>query len=149
MTTLNIHIGGEDAEYLDLSVQGRPVPGSEDYWDGNWLGCEISVAVGAFRGTFGEAIRSDELERFLPELVRLYSNLTGSANLEALDGWLNLRLEGDGRGHINVTCRLSDSSGYGSTLDFRLDLDQTHLPKIIRQIEAVLRVYPVIGRDPG
>ena len=42
-------IGGKAAEFLALTIHGRQFQDSADYWDGNWLTCDVEVAVGAFR----------------------------------------------------------------------------------------------------
>src|SRR5437016_203711 len=113
----NIRIGGETAECLALTVHGRQFPDSADFWDGNWLTCDVEVAVGAFRGAFGRTVRNEELEQFRRQLEQLYERLTGDAALQTLEDWIDLQVRGDGRGHFAVNCRLCDDPVYGSTLE--------------------------------
>jgi hypothetical protein len=141
-----IRIGGETAEFLALAIRGRRLPDSADYWDGNWLNCDLEVAAGAFRGAFSSTIRNEDLERFRRQLTPLYEHLSGTATLEALEGWLCLDLSGDGRGHLEAKAQLCDQPVSGNSLEFRLYLDQTNLPALIRQLDEVCRAYPVIGR---
>jgi hypothetical protein len=141
-----VRIGGEAAEFLSLAIHGREFTDSADYWDGNWLTCDVEVAAGAFRGAFGRTIRNEDLERFRCRLVQLYEELSGTATLETLEGWLCLDVVGDGRGHLEAKGLLCDDPVYGHSLEFRLYLDQTYLPALIRQLEEVCRAYPVIGR---
>src|SRR5262245_58655106 len=103
-----IHIGGEQAEFLTLTVHGRSLPHATDYWDGNWLACTAEVSAGAFRGTLDGLLRNKDLSRFLERLQGLYERLTGEALFDTLDGWLDLRLIGDGRGHVEVEGQLVD-----------------------------------------
>src|SRR5262245_11070086 len=95
-----LRLGGEDAEYLTLKVHGRNTPGSADYWDGNWLSCTAEVSAGAFRGALRGLLRNDDLAGFLLRLEQLHRRLDAEARLDTLDGWLDVRLAGDGRGHI-------------------------------------------------
>jgi hypothetical protein len=141
-----IRIGGETAEFLVLTVHGRRLPDSADYWDGNWLNCDVEVAAGAFRGALGGTIRNEDLMRFRGELARLHDQLLGAATLEALEGWICLDLVGDGRGHLEAKGRVCDDPVRGNSLEFRLDLDQSHLPALTRQMDEACRAYPVIGQ---
>jgi hypothetical protein len=142
-----IHIGGEAAEFFALTVHGRRLAEPTDYWDGNWLDCDVEVAAGAFRGAFGGTIRNEDLERFRDQLAPLHEALSGTATLEAPEGWLCLDLSGDGRGHLEAKGQLCDDPISGNSLEFRIHLDQTHLPTIIRDVDEICRAYPVIGRE--
>jgi hypothetical protein len=55
-------IGSARDEHLQVKVIS--LPAAEDYWDGNWLTCEVRIAAGGFRGKFQSNLRTDELERF-------------------------------------------------------------------------------------
>jgi hypothetical protein len=122
------------------------LPDAVDYWDGNWLNCTAEVVVGAFTGRLERALRTDELERFRQELQQLYERLTGEAVLASMEHWIHVRFVGDGRGHVEARCWLCDDPAFGNDLDFRLHLDQTDLPALLRQVATALETYPVIGR---
>jgi hypothetical protein len=141
----SIRIGVEDTAFLVLTLHGRTLPDAADPWDADWLDCTAEVTAGAFRGHLNRSLRSDELERFSRQLARLYDRLTGEAVLETLEHWLAIRVAGDGRGHLEASCRLCDDPACGNTLDFRLHFDQTSLPDLLRQLEGALQAYPVIG----
>jgi hypothetical protein len=141
-----IHFGGEQNEFLSLTVHGRSRPETSDYWDGNWLWCSAEVSAGAFRGTVDCMLRTEDLARFLPRLERLSESLDGEALLDTLEGWLDIRLTGDGRGHVALCGQLVDAPADGNSLEFRLSLDQTFLPPLIAQLRAVLAQFPVVGR---
>ncbi len=142
-----VRIGGEQADYIALTVKGRERPDSTDFWDANWLACSVDLAVGVFRGCHDSSIRADELERFYRQVEELDERLIGVAELATMEGWLVVRLIGDGRGHIEVTCRLCDDPASGNTLECRLFLDQTCLPTLLRQLAIVMRTYPVVHRQ--
>jgi hypothetical protein len=140
-----IRFGGEAAEYLVLTVHGRSIPHSSDYWDGNWLACTAEVAAGAFRGSLDGLRRNEDIARFLDRVAELYERLTGEALFDALEGWLDLRLIGDGHGHIEARGQLCDDSGRGNVLEFRLCFDQTYLPLLMAQLQATIAAFPVLG----
>jgi hypothetical protein len=100
----DIRLGGSEAEYISLTVNGREYSTATDYWDANWLSCKVEIAAGAFRGNVDGMIRTEELENFNGHIRRLYERLDGEAEFSTLEGWLSIRLIGDGRGHIEARC---------------------------------------------
>jgi hypothetical protein len=142
-----IHFGGEQAEFLTLTVHGRSSPDASDYWDGNWLSCTAVVSAGAFHGTLDSLLRNEDLARFLHRLEGLTERLSGEAVFDTLDGWLDVRLIGDGRGHVEVRGQLVDAPASGNSLEFRFCLDQTYLTPLAAQLRAVLDLFPVIGQQ--
>lgn len=138
-------VGRLSGEHLSIRPLRRRFPDAQDYWDGNWLDAEITLRVGAFRGAYEAQLRTDDFSRFRDALRRLYDELTGDAAFLSLEQWLRLRLVGDGRGHIAVTCDAMDAAGLGNRLTFNLELDQTELPQMLRDLEAILRDFPVKG----
>jgi hypothetical protein len=144
-----IRLGGEEADFLVLTVHGRAFPASTDYWDGNWLRCTAEVVAGAFRGRMDRTLRNEELARFLLRLEGLYERLSGEALFDTLEHWLDLRIIGDGRGHMKARGQLRDDPVCGNVLEFRLYFDQTSLPSLMRQVRAVLAAFPVVGQVSG
>lgn len=141
-----VRFGGDEAEYLTLTVHRRNIPGSTDYWDGNFLWCTAEIVAGAFRGSLSNVLRNEDLARFLTRVEDLYRRLDGEALLDTLEGWLDLRLIGDGRGHVEAHGQLFDDSVHGNRLEFRLFFDQTRLPPIMGQLRAALEQFPVVGQ---
>jgi hypothetical protein len=133
---------GEAAEFLSLTLHGRQFPDATDYWRANWLTCDVEVAVGAFRGSFGSVIRNEDLGRFLRGLKLLDEQSSGRATLEALDGWLCLDVVRDGRPRLHVDCQLSDGC---NALEFHLTMDPTDLSKIVGSLQEICETYPVVG----
>ena len=142
-------LGAEHGEYISLTVSGRECPSSGDYWDANWLRCAVEITVGAFRGYLEGMIRTEELERFRGQLQRLNEQLDGEAEFSTLEDWISLRLIGDGRGHIEARCRLCDDPAGGNRLTCRLNMDQTFLPPLLRELSELNKAYPVWFRDDG
>ena len=98
-------------ELTNLLVKVISRSSADDYWDGNWLTCEIRLSAGGFRGKFQANLRPDELDRFAAQVRTLYDDLTTPAVLEPMEDQLVLRLEGDGRGHIHCRGEARDVDG--------------------------------------
>ncbi len=143
-----IRFGGDEAEYLTLTVHGRSLANSVDYWDGNWLTCTAEVAVGAFQGSLNRLLRNEDISRFHRRVTALHERLTGEALFDTLENWLDLRLIGDSRGHIETRGQLCDDPVTGNVLEFRLFFDQTYLPRLMTQLRDVLAFFPVVGVPP-
>lgn len=135
---------------LVLRPVGRAHPGAIDYWDGNWLLTEISVRVGAFRGTIRADLRTEELASFRSQLSAVYASLSGEARLVSMEEWIDLRVTGDGLGHFDVEATVRDQAGGGNALQFGLELDQTHIPEMLASLDRIALAFPVLGEaSPG
>lgn len=57
-----------DGGHVRVSVHGREIPTTADFWDANWLRMTISVRVGAVMGSFTAdvtaTLRDDEVDDF-------------------------------------------------------------------------------------
>jgi hypothetical protein len=146
-----IVVGDPAGDHLAIRVLGRLHPGSDDFWDGNWLATPIKAAVGGFRATVGASLRADELQTLLDALKGLHSALNGEAVLESMEKWLTLRMAATNRGRLEVKGTLLDRAGDGNQLTFRIDgLDQSYLPNIIDSLEGATKLFPVLGStQPG
>ena len=139
-------LGSLDDEYLLLKVLRRSHPDTTDYWDGNWLNVQIKVSVGGFSADFPAQIRIDELAGFARELARLYDTLTGEAEFLTMESWLAIRIAGDGMGHLKAHCVAKDDPGFPNELRFSIDFDQTFLPQVLRSLQQIQAMYPLLGR---
>jgi hypothetical protein len=144
---VEVRIRGEGTDCLSLTVHRRSHPGATDYWDGNWLDCTAEVTAGGFRGNVTGCVHADELRRFRQELPPLYETLHGQVVFEtAMEGWLQVRINGDGRGHFEARCLLRDYHAWDNALQFVLRFDQTYLPGLMGDLDGVLAEYPLLGR---
>ena len=146
---LRFEIVGERSDSLAVHLLGYSNPSATDWSDGNWLDVEVKVEAGAFSARFRAKFRIDELERFYADVAALYERLTGEAVFETMEGQLELRASGDGRGHITVVGMCVDDASPANTLRFALRLDQTQLFGTKVQLADVLGRYPELGERPG
>jgi hypothetical protein len=145
---VTIHLGGEPPDLLALTVYGRVHPDASDFWDGNWVSCTAEVSAGAFRGTLGGSIRTDELVDFHRALSGLYERLDGEVVFQTMEGWIDFRVTANRRGRVEVRGRLIDDRAAGNALEFRLSFDQTFLPPIIARLREAEERFPVVGDRP-
>lgn len=133
---------------LTIEVLARSYA-AEDYWDGNWVVTPIKVMLPGFQVKFSEGLHLSELHGFYQDLKRLYSELEGTARLDAMEGFLDLKAEVDSQGHIHWSVEIAHPVGSGNEarLQFVMDSDQSYLPALLDQIEAVLNGFPIIGQS--
>jgi hypothetical protein len=136
----------EGGGFLTLTLIGRSHPGASDYWDGNWITASVEVQAGGFRGSVRGHLRAEELAAFYYQLARLQESLRGTAEFATREGWLSIRVEGDGRGHMVCRCVVRDEPGVGNTLDCTLATDQTFTRATVAELAAAVQAFPVIGR---
>ncbi len=78
------------------------------------------------------------------QLKLLYNKLDGSAVFNTIENQVNINIVGDGVGHLTAKCELMDFAGNGNVLLFTINFDQSHLPKIINQLEIITNRYPLV-----
>ena len=141
----SIELGG-----FQIWVHRRQFPDAHDRWDGNWLHVTAQCAqAGAIVAAGGPILDAADLQRFRDELAALSGTLSGQAELQ------RRRAEhprarvaaSDGLGHLRVRVELTpDSQAQGHWFEYVID--QSYLPETIRQLDAVLELFPVRGRAP-
>jgi hypothetical protein len=146
MSMCEVIVGSDGGSFLKITLIGRSHPGTSDYWDGNWIRAAVEVKAGGFRVSVDGDLRADELAQFLDQLTRLQESLQGTAEFETMEGWLSIRVIGDGRGHMEVRCVIQDEPGIGNTLNCTLASDQTFTRTTLNQLAAAVQALPVIGR---
>lgn len=148
---VTVVVGRPDGEHVELEVVRRERPQASDFWDGNWLSCQVSLRVGSFSARYLAALRAEEFERWLKAAQALSRTLQGEATFHTLEGQLLLSISSVGSlGGLRVTGEARDQAGTGNRLRFALgDFDQTELPGLLGALEDVVRTYPVVGRPEG
>lgn len=148
----SFRLGGQERNYLLVEVVTRTRPQDYDFWDGNRLNARISVQAGAFAGTFHAALRCDDFAPFLDSLRQVYQSLgtetpTYIAEFTTMEDQLSIEVLGDAFGHITAQCVAMDDLGTGNRLEFDLEFDQTFLPEILSELEAIITAFPVRGNS--
>jgi hypothetical protein len=139
--------GQSERERVEVNVLRYEHAPVGEYYDDNWLKIEIHVQAGGFEGKVNAAILAEDLQRFLSQLRPLYETLNGSAKFETMEDQLNLKLVGDGNGHIELRREVADRPGIGNRLHFTLQFDQSQLRASISELEKVTLQFPVRGSN--
>jgi len=137
--------GQSKRERVEVNVLRYERAAVGEYYDDNWLKIEISVQAGGFEGKVNAAILTEDLERFLSQLHPLYETLSGSSEFGTMEDQLNLKLVGDGKGHIELRGEVADHPGIGNRLHFTLQFDQSQLRASISELGKVILEFPVRG----
>ena len=98
---------------------------------------DVTVRAGPFSGAFRTMLRPAELRAFLIPLRAIHDTLAGTALLEALEGTVQLRITGNGSGHMTVAGTFADGIHHDCRLHFAFDIDQTFLPPVIDAASAL------------
>jgi hypothetical protein len=138
-----VSFGGERHERVEIDVRRYERAPTGEYFDDNWLSVRVAVAAGGFRGSFDAAFQAAELVAFRDQLAALYETLRGRAELRTMEEQLSLDCVGNGQGAIEVRGVALDQPGIGNRLGFTLALDQTQIGASLKQLEAILREFPV------
>jgi len=141
--TMIFSFGQIEQERIEVDVLGYERSPVGEYSDDNWLNAVISVQAGGFRGKASATIITSELVAFLSELRPLYKKLNGSAEFVTMEEQLRLKLDGDGKGHIELRGEVADHAGIGNRLHFTLRFDQSQLATSIRELERVTSQFPI------
>lgn len=126
MSTENSHgvVIGDGSSCIRLARIGRPTS-----WAASAL---IAVKAGPFVGEVDDDMLVG-VEHFCEQLSRLHERLTGLATLTSYEK-LKLVLAGNGRGAVSVQVELYGEHAPMSLLTFEFDINQTYLPKIIKEL---------------
>lgn len=145
----------EDTTYFELRESGNfiriePVeltyPNAELEWDRNWIKSIITIKGGQFGGHYKAELMTSDFEKLKQDLKRIYIDLKGIVNFECIEGYIKLKITGDGFGHFNTKCIGMDNPN-GASLQFELDFDQTYVPALIKQLERITKLFPITGKD--
>jgi hypothetical protein len=136
-------IGTSEREMVTLTVLNYERAPVGEFYDDNWLLCDVSVSAGVFRGKFQANFLTTELADLLQGLGTLHRELRGDYTFEPMEGQLVLRASCDNLGHIHITGKAMDQAGIGQKLSFSLSLDQTYLSETLRELSGVVRAFPV------
>ena len=144
----------EETTFFEISESGNFIrielidfshPNAEMDWDANWLKGFVNVKAGGFSGEFKADFMTVDFESFKTELTKLYVNLNGIATFNTLESQVEIKIIGDGIGHLSAECEVMDYAGMGNKLEFKINFDQTHIPKILEQLEKITNRFPKIG----
>lgn len=135
----------ESGNLIRIELIGLNHPNAELDWDKNWIRGIVNVKAGAFSGEFKADFMTVDFVSFKNELAKLYEKLNGIATFYTLEEQVMVKVVGDRIGHLKADCVVMDNAGIGNRLEFEIDFDQTHIPKILNQLERITVKFPQVG----
>ena len=141
---MKFHLLGEKTK-VEIDVLTREYPNSSSYWDVNWVISNVKVEIPGYYVNFTASLRTDEIRDFVNELKSMNRYLTGKAILKNLDSFIHFEGEMDKLGHIDWSGETCYPAGSGAVLSFEFVSDQSHLINLIKELEDIIYVFPVIG----
>ena len=130
-TDLAVHFGSA-SEYVRLEL-----PGSLAQTQAGFTRAEIMLPQ--FRGEIRPWVDFECLQAFAASLRSLYSDLTGSAELQPRDRQLLLHFQTQPGGHVHLRGEAWEKATFGSCLSFELKLDQSFLLAPLQTLETLLK----------
>jgi hypothetical protein len=134
----------ESGDFIRIDIIGLNHPNAELDWERNWISGIVKVKAGAFSGEFKADFMTVDFIGFKNELAKLYEKLNGFATFHTLESQVEIKIVGDGIGHLIAECEVMDYAGTGNKLEFEINFDQTHIPKILNQLEKIVNKFPKI-----
>ena len=141
---MKFHLLGEKTK-VEIDVLTREYPNSSSYWDVNWVISNVKVEIPGYYVNFTASLRTDEIRDFVNEMKSMNRYLTGKAILKNLDSFIHFEGEMDKLGHIDWSGETCYPAGSGAVLSFEFVSDQSHLINLIKELEDIIYVFPVIG----
>lgn len=130
MPTEPLLVGVENGDHLRVSAGSAGAPG--------WVTVVAEARAGGMGGRVEGALDPDDLAAFRGAVAALAANPKARAALVAHDGFLTVRLLGDGFGHFDVRCELRDLSAIGSRLELTLALEGRDLAALLQGLDALI-----------
>ena len=129
---------------LRIWIHGRQFPDSTDYWDGNWLRVTAYCMYphSAVRIQNDACVRLDELAGLLAGCERMYSTLSGKAELNCMEPHISVEFSASVNGHIGVKLSVTPDH-INETHEYEDQIDQSYLPAIISSCQAIIARYPI------
>ncbi len=137
--------GGDNAQ-LSLTALRRERSGDTNAYDSDWIVTRCQVAAPGFQADVTESVLLSELVGLRDDLAKMYAELEGRMKWSAREHFLTLTAERNRLGHIYWTIELNQPMGMAVRLRLEIRSDQTYLPPLLDQIDAILEAFPLVGK---
>jgi hypothetical protein len=142
-------LGQSTSEFLKVEVLRRAYPPTEYRSDGNTVTAQVTLAAGGFCGSFTSLFHLDDLKQFHDELRELPRVPEGTAEFSPLEEPLQFEVGCNGKGKCIAKCEAADRFINPNRLLFELEFEQTAIPGILSQIDAIFELFPVLRPVAG
>lgn len=118
---------------------------SDDYWDGNWLYCNIEVNIGFFTANYNCNLRTDEFSVFSEKLEDLLTSKISESQFSSMEDGLLLNFKKDISGNFILNGEAKSNENYKTSLLFEVNIDHMQMEELRISIHTLLQRYPVVG----
>ena len=136
-------VNGSNGDQLEINILRRNNSQSSDYWDANWIECEIKISIANFNSTYGTNLRVEELQEFYNDLIKLQKGIEKEATFITLEEGLYLKCKIKCTGAVD--CIGKATNEIGNNLNFSIQTDLQSLEIFINELKEVLDIYPLKG----
>lgn len=126
-----------------IEVFGYERPIAQNVYDANWLKCRVALNLGNFTGHYPAAFETSDFVRFRDGLKTVLSAMSGSVSLVTCEEVLKCTIEMETTGTAQIKGVAQVQEHATATLWFSFRSDQTFLAETLREVETVIREYPV------
>jgi multidrug efflux pump subunit AcrA (membrane-fusion protein) len=137
-----ITFSGEQGS-LAIEVSAYENPSATDEDDANWLASKLTVKAEPFSGSFKVAFTTHDFASLHERLKKALASLSEAVTFQSTEDDLSLTIEFNKRGTATIAGVAQPHGSRGAALHFRLDTDQSALTRTLRELESVLRRFPV------
>lgn len=137
-----IRVAGHRA-IIAIEVLSYERPEVMDPDDANWLKCGVSVKAGPFTGAFPCTLTTRDLATLTERLKTALGVPSGKVAFRTTESDISLEILFDNRGTAVVLGSVEPQVSPEASLHFRFETDQSYLTQTLRQLESVLRRFPV------
>jgi hypothetical protein len=129
---------------ITFNIITRESPDMKNVYRGNWLTCEVELALPPMTGRFKASYTTQELFKFWTGLSMVLSSSKGEAGFGSDEDALQMtvNIEAPGRALVKGTTRVHDRPH--PTVSFSFEIDPAALSKTCKELEAVISQYPII-----
>lgn len=136
----------ESGNMVRIETIERRYTDADNDWDSNWIKSQVTVKSGSFYGEYMAEFMTVDFAQFEIELSHLYDNLSGIAEFSDIEGYLELKIQGDGIGHFEMNVDACDNPGYEARhLTFTMHFDQTYIKGFVNHLKKITEEFPTIG----
>lgn len=134
---------------LRIWIHKRQFPESEDFWDGNWVEATAHCsAEGAEVWVNGPIVHLSELKAWADDCEQMYETLSGQANLQCMEPYLDVQMNAEKAGQITMRVSIT-ADNLHQKHQFEFAIDQTYLPAIVSGCCGVLQEFPIRRTSNG
>ncbi|RLQ90856.1 hypothetical protein [Planomicrobium sp. Y74] len=129
---------------IEIKILERVYPESIGSWEGDWVKAAIRVEIPGYSANFLADLRTEEFKEFRDQLAAMNQELVGTASLISIENAIEAKAVIDSLGGIYWEVSTCYPIGTGAVLTFEFDSDQSYLNQLVKELDEVLKEFPVL-----